>query len=162
MEAGAIFDETHAYRYLLWRRWQASGSTVAFILLNPSTADAQHNDPTIRRCLQFAIDWGFGSMEVVNLFAYRTPHPSHLKAARQPVGPETDRYLLQSVTKASQIIVGWGNWGTLLDRDQTVLALLQSMPLCCLGTNRSGQPRHPLYTKRDLQPTHYPYRTNNQ
>src|SRR4028119_2392792 len=90
---GAIFDPTRTYRYALWRTWDAARPPVAFVLLNPSTADARRDDPTIRRCANFARTWGFGGLEVVNLFAFRATHPTDLKCAADPVGPQNDVHL---------------------------------------------------------------------
>ncbi len=146
----AIFDPTGTYRYTLWRGW-SDAPRLAFVLLNPSTADGLYNDPTIRRCMRLAQGWGFGSVEVVNLFAYRSPHPKMLTQVPDPVGPENDRYLLAAVKQAEQVIVAWGNWGCLFERDRAVLRLLAGRsPLFCLGNNRSGQPRHPLYVRREV------------
>ena len=86
MQSGAVI--TGDYRYLLWREWDNSHKTVSFIMLNPSRADAQVNDPTITRCINFAKSWGYGRLEVVNLFAYRTPKPSLLKQAAEREGRE--------------------------------------------------------------------------
>ena len=95
MQSGAVITDN--YRYLLWREWISSSKTVSFIMLNPSRADAEVNDPTITRCINFAKSWGFGRLEVVNLFAYRTSKPSLLKQATEPIGKDNDRYILESV-----------------------------------------------------------------
>jgi hypothetical protein len=78
MKGSAVFDETGSYRYLLGREWEGTGEAVGFIMLNPSTADAMTNDPTIRRCIGFARAWGYGSLWVGNLFAYRSRDPKRL------------------------------------------------------------------------------------
>lgn len=146
MKTGAIFDSTNAYRYTLWRQWDADLARVAFIMLNPSTADAQNDDATIRRCISFARQWGYGALEVVNLFAFRATHPRSLQQASDPIGAECDRYLSVAIAQADTVIVAWGNWGRLHQRDRAVLPLLQSHSTVeCLGLNRSGQPKHPLY-----------------
>ncbi|MCS6812143.1 MAG: DUF1643 domain-containing protein [Cyanobacteria bacterium] len=154
MQQDAQFDSTGQYRYSLWRQWNAEGDRLVFIMLNPSTADAQHNDPTIRRCLGFARRWGYGCLVTVNLFAYRTPYPHHLCRVPDPVGPETDRYLLQAVHQADRVIAAWGNAGQLWrDRVCHVLHLVTpNIPLWCLGLTTLGQPRHPLYAKADSVP----------
>lgn len=155
---GATFDPSQTYRYRLWRCWQEHAARVVFVMLNPSTADGTHNDPTIRRCLGFAQSWGFGSLEVVNLFAYRTPDPAVLRQVRDPVGAENDFYLQAAIAQADQVLLAWGNSGSLQGRDRTVLQLLHSRgdrrhpPLHCLGLTRAGQPRHPLYAPGSLQP----------
>jgi hypothetical protein len=149
MQTGAVFDSTGNYRYSLWRKW-GDTSKLVFVMLNPSTADAQTNDATIRRCIQFAQSWGYGALEVVNLFALVATHPRVLRDAIEPVGAECNRYLIAATRQADGVVVGWGNWGRLRDRDRAVLKLLASeKPLYCLGINQSGQPRHPLYVKGD-------------
>jgi hypothetical protein len=155
VETGACFDRTGSYRYSLWRIWQADMLRILFVMLNPSTADAEINDPTIRRCLDFAQSWGYGSLEVVNLFGLRTTQPQRLRQAADPVGPDCDRYVQTAIERADTIIVAWGNWGNLQGRDQTVLNWIDPSRCYCLGVNQSGQPRHPLYLKRSTQPLRY-------
>lgn len=155
METGACFDVSGIYRYSLWRIWDKSAPKLVFIMLNPSTADAQINDPTIRRCLGFAQAWGYGCLEVVNLFGLRTPNPQTLRQVPDPVGDQCDAYIQTAAQRADQIILAWGNWGKLSGRDQAVIKLLAAYKLHCLGLNQSGQPRHPLYLKRDVQPMPY-------
>ena len=150
MLTSAKFDPTGLYRYSLGRCWHSPGPEVAFVMLNPSTADATHDDPTLRACIQFAQRWEYGSLRVVNLFGYRTPHPAELKTVDDPVGSENDDYLIEAVEQAQRVVLAWGNWGDLKGRDRTVLTLLKPYrdKLSCLQNNQSGQPRHPLYIKR--------------
>ncbi|MDX2097143.1 MAG: DUF1643 domain-containing protein [Leptolyngbyaceae cyanobacterium bins.59] len=158
MKRSAEFDETGTYRYSLHRQWNLEAPDLGFIMLNPSTADADRDDPTIRRCIQFAESWGYGSLEVVNLFAYRATHPKVLLQAPDPVGPENDRYLLQMIDRTQTVIVAWGNRGVFQNRSQDVLTLLKTLEkkasdsLYCLGLTRARQPRHPLYIKRNNLP----------
>ncbi|WP_017298392.1 DUF1643 domain-containing protein [Nodosilinea nodulosa] len=155
IERSASFDPTGRYRYSLGRRW-SSAPTLAIIMLNPSQADGSVDDPTLRRCIGLARGWGFGAIAVVNLFAYRTPHPRVLRQVDDPVGPDNDAALVSAVQQASHILLAWGNEGHWLGRDRAILALLNSYQAqChCLGQNRTGQPRHPLYVPRSasLQP----------
>jgi len=146
----ATFDRTGQYRYSLSRSWEPQAAQVVFIMLNPSRADAERDDPTIRSCMQFAQRWGYGGLTVVNLFGYRTPSPKCLAQAADPVGAGCDRAILTAAAKTDRIILAWGNWGALLGRDQAVLQHLQPYQdrLYCLGINRTAQPRHPLYIKR--------------
>lgn len=148
----AIFDQTGRYRYRLDRRWQEQGEQVTFVMLNPSRADATIDDPTLRACIQFAQCWEYASLAVVNLFGYRTPHPKVLKQVKNPVGRENDAHVLQAVKESRQVVLAWGNWGELYGRDRAILQLLSpyQSKLTCLQQNRSGQPRHPLYIKRDV------------
>ncbi|TVP68103.1 MAG: DUF1643 domain-containing protein [Leptolyngbya sp. LCM1.Bin17] len=156
MERSARFDPSGSYRYRLTRQWQPSCPWLTIIMLNPSQADATVDDPTLRRCQGLAQSWGFGAIDVVNLFAYRTAHPRRLKQASDPVGPDNDAVLLTAAAQANQILLAWGNWGCLYHRDRAVLALLAPYQdkWTCLGRNRTGQPRHPLYVprQRTLQP----------
>jgi hypothetical protein len=153
IEAGAIIDISSTYRYLLWRSWDQQRPRLGFMMLNPSTADATQDDPTIRRCLGFAHAWGYGSLEVVNLFAYRSPTPKALGKVPDPVGPENDRYLLACTQRVQTLILAWGNHGSFHNRHLQVLSLLaDGQPLYCLGLTQAGQPRHPLYLSRNTIP----------
>ncbi|MGB3291689.1 MAG: DUF1643 domain-containing protein [Phormidesmis sp.] len=160
LQRSAVFDVTGQYRYQLGRRWQPGEAEVAFIMLNPSRADASRDDPTLRACLQFAQHWDYASLSVVNLFSYRNPDPTLLRTAVDPVGPQNDEYVLKAVVAAQQVVLAWGNWGNLGGRDHTIFALLRpyQSKLYCLQINRSGQPRHPLYISRSrsLMPFHLP------
>ena len=156
----ATFDQSGCYRYYLTRSWNTNDHAerpVAFIMLNPSQADAKHDDPTIRACRQFAQRWGFNQLNIVNLFAYRATQPSTLKKTTDPIGPANDRFLIQTAETAHQVILAWGNWGQLLKRHQAVIELLDCHrhKLYCLARNQSGQPRHPLYIKRTVQPVRW-------
>jgi hypothetical protein len=148
IEYGAIFDVNGRYRYSLWHAWSANHPRIAFVLLNPSTADEQRNDQTIRRCMGFARAWNFGSMEVVNLFAFRATDYRELFKVHDPIGEENNRFLLQAVARCSTVVVGWGTRGTLYSRDLQVMSLLAGKKdAYCLGITKDGQPRHPLYVK---------------
>lgn len=120
-------------------------------MLNPSTADATKNDPTIRRCIGFAQGWGFGRLEVVNLFAYRVSQPQRLWQVSDPIGPENDGYVLRAVQASEMAIAAWGQWGGWQNRDRGVLQLIAQTQLYCLGKTQAGYPRHPLYLKKDLR-----------
>lgn len=151
MQTGAEFDVTGRYRYRLWRSWDEEATRVGFVMLNPSRADGVVNDPTIRRCLGFARSWGFGGLEVVNLFAYCTAHPKELCQVADPIGRENDRYLAQLAERVDQIVLAWGNDGCLQSRDRTVRVLWgDRTPIYCLGMTKLGQPQHPLYIRRDV------------
>lgn len=146
MRRGATFDETGQYRYTLWRCWDGAGRKVAVVMLNPSTADHRRDDPTIRRCIGFARRWGYGSLLVVNLFAYRTHSPAILRQVAEPVGSRNDHYLRYARRRAADVVVAWGTHGALHDRHQRALTLLGGRrPLLCLGQTRDGFPKHPLY-----------------
>ncbi len=148
METGAILDVTEIYRYGLWRRWDEGAPAVGFVMLNPSRANATVNDPTIRRCMGFAQRWGYGGLEVGNLFAYRCARPVGLRQVTDPVGPDNDRHLLTLAHRVERIILAWGNGGSWGDRARDVLSLFDDgAALYCLGITQQGQPRHPLYLR---------------
>ncbi|MBU0641511.1 MAG: DUF1643 domain-containing protein [Planctomycetes bacterium] len=151
MDAGAQLDSTGAYRYHLWRCWNSGLSCVAFVMLNPSTADATSDDPTVRRCIGLARAWGHGRIDVVNLFAYRATNPAELCRVADPIGPENDDYLRRVVASVDRTVLAWGNQGRLHGRERSVLQLLAGAgPLHCLGCTKSGQPRHPLRVRSDV------------
>lgn len=155
IQTGALFDTSGQYRYSLWRLWNEAAPKVGFVMLNPNLADATLDDPTIRRCLGFARSWGYGALEVVNLFAYRTAHPKELRQVADPIGADNDRTLQTLHQRVDQIILAWGNWGALHQRHQTAIALLNCQTPYCLGFTKMGQPRHPLYLKATLQPIEF-------
>lgn len=136
------------YRYRLTLRW-GSGPTCTFIMLNPSTADATQDDPTIRRCISFARREDCGALRVINCFALRATKPADLFAADDPIGPENDRHILAASQDADgPIIAAWGAHGSYRDRAMDVMATLSERPWC-LGLTAKGQPRHPLYVRGD-------------
>lgn len=158
---GAKFDRSKRYRYLLTRVWEPQNPALLFIMLNPSTADERKNDPTISRCFSIAKRFGFGSFEVVNLFAYRTAYPKELKACARPVGRINDRIILEASMRAQCIVAAWGNWGNIGGRDLDVLEMLNENGLVdfkCLGTTRQGHPRHPLFLPADRELSEFSHR----
>jgi hypothetical protein len=147
MKKGAVIDKAGLYRYSLWRDWDMEKPKLVFIMLNPSKADANIDDPTLRRCINFANSWDFGSLIVVNLFAYRSASPLDLRQVDDPIGSQNDRYLKKAIKSADRVVVAWGNNGKLMQRDRLVLELLSKHNIQphCLGITKSGYPRHPLY-----------------
>jgi hypothetical protein len=152
---GAIFDEDREYRYRLWREWDPDEPTVAFVALNPSTADETDNDPTISTCVRFANAWGYGRVEVGNLFAVRATDPAEMKQHPSPVGPANDRHLRAIAASADRVVVAWGVHGTHRNRDQEVVDLLDT-ELYALTTTKDGHPGHPLRKSRELRPEPWP------
>jgi hypothetical protein len=150
----AVFDPTAQYRYWWSRRWDSARPVLNFLMLNPSTADAERSDPTVTRCLHFARAWGFGTLIVTNIFSYRSTDPRALRTVADPVGPENDAWIVQAADRANRVVVAWGTHGTLGGRQDQVLALLHDHPLYALGQTHQGCPRHPLYVPRSvaLQP----------
>ncbi len=143
------------YRYTLWRRWNDAQPCVLFIMLNPSEANEVKNDPTLRRCIGFAQSWGYGSLEVVNLFAYISSDPSTLKQVEDAVGAENDVYIQQAITNVALIVCAWGACKHIGQRDGDVLHLLNEREAHCLGRTQGGFPRHPLYLARETALVRY-------
>lgn len=112
----AIISDDGEYRYRLSRTWNVDRPTAVFVMLNPSTADATNDDPTIRRCIGFANTWGYGSLVVGNLFALRTKEPEDLYDHPEPVGPANDEHLRAIVEDDPLVVASWGNHGGLHDR----------------------------------------------
>lgn len=155
MKTSAIIDETGQYRYSLVREWDPDKPRVAFVMLSGSTADAKKDDPTLRRCVGFAKSWGYGSLEVVNLFGYRTTFPQELKRAADPIGPENDKYILAAMRRSKDVIVAWGTHGTYRGRDKEIIRMLihTGVPeIKCLEITKEGHPRHPLYVRGNVEP----------
>jgi hypothetical protein len=150
--AEAVFSDDRTYRYKLWRRWDASKPTLGVIMLNPSTADENEDDNTIRRCINYAKAWGYGTLVVGNLFATRATNPEELPAKDDPVGTENDRHLREIVDEADMILVAWGTHGTLDDRCHAVANALDT-DLYALDTTKEGHPAHPLYQPTEAEPT---------
>ena len=157
-----IFSPCRKYRYTLWRRVPVTFSFeprkwfgyVQFIGLNPSTADEVQNDPTIRRCIDFASRWGFTTMCMTNLFAWRDTDPKLMKAAQEPIGDENNLRLLEIGSCAGLIVAAWGKDGNHLQRQDEAIKLFKgrNLKLHHLGLNGDGTPKHPLYLKKTLEP----------
>jgi hypothetical protein len=150
MKTDAILSTCRKYRYALWRIWDESKPAVMFIGLNPSTADEVEDDSTVGRCIDFAKSWGYGGISIANLFAYRTKDPSLMFSAQDPIGPENDFWLKNLAKDAAIIIAAWGNDGARLGRSKQVSEILPS--LYCLKLNKTGEPHHPLYLPKTVQP----------
>ena len=149
----AFFSKDRLYRYALWRIWDNTLPKVLFIGLNPSTADEINNDPTIRRCIRYSKDWGYGGYIMGNIFGYRTTNPKKLKTINDPIGPDNNYWLKKLHKEASLTIGAWGNHGKLLNRSDKIIDLIDN--LYCLRITKEGQPSHPLYLSSKLKPIVY-------
>lgn len=160
MNRGAIISECGKFRYHLHRQWDEAGKVLLFVMLNPSTADGEADDATIRRCVRFGEHGGFGGIEVVNLFAFRATEPKDMRLAGYPVGPQNDQWTKDAAEHALEtggaVCLAWGAGVAELERPQIVIPLLRRAGVepMCLGVTRSGYPRHPLYVagSTPLQP----------
>lgn len=151
-DGDAGFSACQRYRYWLTRVWNRTLPVVAWVMLNPSTADAFVDDPTIRRCIAFSRAWGAGGLVVLNLFALRSTNPAALRLpGASPIDPPddlgaNDRHI-RRWTEGRRVIAAWGVHGTLCARDRDVLWLLAGQRVECLGRTKGGHPWHPLYIK---------------
>lgn len=148
-EPKTVFSADRKYRYVLYREWDKTKSVIAFIGLNPSTADEKKNDPTIRRCINFAQEWGYGGLLMGNIFALRSTDPKQLYKAKDPVGPENDLWLNQIEASAHTVVACWGLHGKLQNRHCEVKVNLMSLKV--FGLTKQGFPKHPLYLKKTVQ-----------
>ena len=157
IKKSAVFSKCRKYRYSLTRSWNSADGYVLFIGLNPSIADETIDDPTLTRCINFAKDWGYGGLIMVNLFAYMSTYPTDLKKVKLPIGNNNNKHILKNHQKSQLTVAAWGNDGHFLKRDKEVLKII-SNPMC-LNINKSGQPAHPLYQKKNQElinlPTSY-------
>lgn len=155
----ALFSDCGGYRYILTRD---SGmlthcGVLLWIMLNPSTADATQDDPTIRRVQGFTRSWGYRVAVVCNLFAARTTNPKRLAEFPDPVGPENDRHILDCAGLADGIALAWGAHRMATERGQAVIGMIRRASqyrhfnFLCLGLTDSGAPKHPLYVRADTE-----------
>jgi len=156
----AVLSDCGKYRYSLTRVWDENKPRVLFIMLNPSTADAEKDDPTIRRCIGFAKDWGYGGLYVVNLFALRATNPKDLLTAPFVVGVKNEKWIRRMSSLAHLVVCAWGN-GAIVDKlqkrlDHTWKPLSWiNKPLHYLELSNDGTPKHPLYLPKHLTSTRY-------
>ncbi|GJH04995.1 DUF1643 domain-containing protein [Paraburkholderia terrae] len=154
----AVISECGTYRYLLTRPApvglefeQPCVGTALFVMLNPSTADASIDDPTIRRCKSFAYRWGCNGIAVVNLYGLRSPSPTDLWMHVDPVGPDNDMWLRTAAREHETVVFAWGA-NARPDRVREVYEIFRPgthRKILCLGTTKDGSPRHPLYVRAD-------------
>lgn len=150
MQTSAVISSCGKYRYELRRTWDTTKPAVLFVCLNPSTADATVEDNTSRVCINYAKQWGFGTLLIGNLFALRSTDSAALRTAKDPVGPDNDSFIQELQSKAALVVCAWGNEGAFLKRDAQVLHLLTAPH--CLVKLKNGRPGHPLYKSANLRP----------
>jgi hypothetical protein len=152
----AVLSTDGAYRYELWRIWAPGGPLCAGVMLNPSTADAHHDDLTTRRCVRGGQSWGYGGLVIVNLYALRARDPAPLRHHPDPVGPRNDHHIPTTATQATSLVCAWGAHPLAARRAAAVITLLHHAAphtlLHCRGTTHTAAPRHPLYTPRTPTP----------
>lgn len=148
----AAFSPDRKYRYALWRIWDSDKPMCMFIGLNPSKADEHIDDPTVRRCMSFAHDWDYGSLCMMNLFAFVSTDP-HALCGNDAIGLENDDWLAGQSAYAGIVVASWGNFKVARERAKVVREMIPI--LYCLGTTKEGQPKHPLYLLRETKPEKY-------
>jgi hypothetical protein len=160
---GAVISDCGRYRYRLWRVWDDTLPTCCFIMLNPSRADGDVDDPTIRRCMAFARREGCGRLEVVNLFAWRATDPQELRALAdfdKATGPDNGQHLDDGMQGAAIIVAAWGAFRFGAADNALYRAMRRGrdagLPIFCLGKTKDGYPRHPLYVRADAPLEPYP------
>ncbi len=175
VNSGAILSGDDLYRYQLWREWRGVApkenwrwlgvkdggghelgepKSCLFVMLNPSTADGDKDDPTIRRCVGFAKREKYDRVDVVNMYAYRATNPKvvlGMTGDGDPIGRRNQEIVQAAADRAGLVIVAWGVYGAHIGHDETVLGWLVDCgkPLYCLGKSKNGQPLHPLHLRAD-------------
>lgn len=149
MERDAVISDCGRYRYLLRRAWDHEKPRALIVMLNPSTADAEIDDPTIRSCIRLSRGLGYGSFEVVNLFGLRATDPAELERAADPIGPQNATVGDAAINRCDIVICAWGahRMADRRARDMVVWVKGWKPAAYCLGTTKSGAPKHPLYIK---------------
>jgi hypothetical protein len=154
IEKGAQFSDDRRYRWALWRTWDADDGHVMFVGLNPSIANENQDDPTVRRCIGFAKRWGYGGIYMMNLFGFCSTDPKGMQNQDEPVGEENNQMLFMYAQRAEKVIAAWGDFGCAVKRGHEVEGLItvgtasiiaRHKKLYCLGRTKIGSPRHPLY-----------------
>ena len=152
--SNAKFSKDRIYRYALWRTWDKALPKLLFIGLNPSTADEKKDDPTMRRCIRFSKDLGYGGFIMANIFAYRSTDPKKLKLIKDPIGKKNNYWIKKLAKDSGKTIAAWGTHGGYLNRGDEVAKLIDN--LYCLRKTKKGFPSHPLYLPANLKPIKFP------
>jgi len=149
LDSDAYISNDGAYRYWLRRQLSEGSTSVLFVGLNPSTADARLDDPTIRRCVGFAREWGYAWLYMANLYAYRTKDPNALPAhADLAIGPENAYELRRLLRRSTRIVAAWGRHKLHPQARTLARTVAAHRGVYCLGLNQDGSPRHPLFVPK--------------
>jgi len=160
-ERGCVLSDCGTYRYRLWREWDRTRPTLAFLMLNPSTADHLTDDATITRCMSRAVAGKFGRLDVVNLFPLRATDPNELLTHPEPVGPKrgsgpSEGAILDAIERSHTVICAWGAHPAAAPRVAEVMHIIRIVgmrnKLYHLGLNKDGSPKHPLYIAASTRP----------
>ncbi|RKD75223.1 hypothetical protein ATL39_0921 [Sinobaca qinghaiensis] len=147
-----IFDNENqndrTYRYSLKCIWDDQKDIVTFIMLNPSVADADLCDPTLKRCMNFSKSWGYGGMNILNLYALISTNPKGLKLHNDPIGPENDKHLFEALKNTDKIVLACGqSYKGVKNRITNIMSLINDQEIYCIDTTVKNIPKHPLYLK---------------
>ena len=157
----AVISTCGLYRYSLMRHWPKTDDALCdkqlllWVMLNPSTADSTTDDKTIRRCIGYSKAWGYCGLLVANLYAFRATSPLEMFDAKDPVGPENNRWIDLLPKQAEHIVAAWGGAGNSYHRERVLRRLMDFGTVYCLGTTVDGSPKHPLYLPKNLTPKIY-------
>lgn len=157
LERDAVISDCGLYRYLLRRVWDHRLPRLLVAMLNPSKADAEVDDATIRALYRLCRALGFGSFEVINLYGLRATDPDELAKAADPVGPGNDSVASTAINRCDMVVCAWGAHPMAGARAQSMVeAIRRKRPLAyCFGTTKAGAPKHPLYLKTGTPLTTY-------
>ncbi|MCA1318393.1 DUF1643 domain-containing protein [Bacillus tianshenii] len=149
-------ENNPSYRYVLECKWEENQKVVTFIMLNPSVADNRVCDPTLNRCVDYAKSWGFGGMNILNLFAFISPNPKDLLKVKDPIGEKNDEIIDRIISSSDEIVFAWGSdYGHYHGRNMTIVEKLKEHKPKCIFKSKKGHPRHPLFLKKGLQLIEY-------
>ena len=152
-----VFSPDRIHRYTLLHSWRdmfdEEDRIACWIALNPSTADENQLDPTLRRIKAYSKSWGYNGFMMLNAFAFRATDPKVMEEAADPTGPDNDKWILEETAKADKVFCCWGTHAKLNNRHNELLSLLKDRPLYYLRLTKDGFPSHPLYLPASLKPT---------
>lgn len=149
IDKGAEMSKDRQYRYALWRIWDKEKYMVMFIGLNPSTANESKDDPTIRRVIKFAQNWGYGGVYMMNLYPFVTAYPHELQTGNMDMN---NKWLIRIAMKCHRVVFAWGNF---LEAVYPGASISKALDGWALEINQNGSPKHPLYVKGDIKPVKY-------
>ena len=160
IEDGAVFSDDRKCRFMLWRHINPVGREVVFIMLNPSSAGAHHDDPTVKKCMKYAWQWGYGRLKVLNVYPHVSTDPRRLDRSlgRSQNLLQFDQLRQTSLvtTDADRIVCAWGKHAKPDDTQEILRRIGQHPSVWALRKNRDGSPQHPLYIPAAVEPVRYP------
>jgi hypothetical protein len=156
-EAWAVLSQCRTYRYRLVRVWDSHKPRLGVVGHSWSTTNEWRGDPAVRRCIGFARAWGYGGIDIGNLFGLQAAGPRKLASVTDPIGPDNDAHLAAMCTDNDLVLLAWGAHAD-PSRARSVAQMLWRLSEHCggslavLGWTERGQPRHPLYVPKDATP----------